>query len=161
MLENASIRLYRHIWCPLRVYLADEGVVGVRFGLGKERDLGHDFSRVIRQLDEYFKGKQKAFELPLVYDHSTFNGRVLSALIKVPHGCTISYQELARKSGHPNACRAVGNVMARNPLPIFIPCHRVIKADGSLGCFGGGVGLKRRLLEMEGVGSGNYGAVKS
>lgn len=149
MLEKASIRLYRHIWCPLRVYLADEGVVGVRFGLGPNRDLGHDFSRVIRQLDGYFRGKRREFNLPLVYDRSSFRGRVLSALVKVPYGSTISYQELAGKSGHKYACRAVGNVMAWNPLPIFVPCHRVIKADGSLGCFGGGVGLKRRLLEME------------
>ncbi|MBW2107879.1 MAG: methylated-DNA--[protein]-cysteine S-methyltransferase [Deltaproteobacteria bacterium] len=75
--------------------------------------------------------------------------RVLRAVAAIPYGQTRTYGDIARKIGHPSACRFVGGTMSRNPFPIVIPCHRVIRADGSLGGFGGGVGLKRRLLAFE------------
>jgi len=80
-----------------------------------------------------------------------FEAVVLDCLSRVPAGMVVSYGSLARRAGHPRAARAVGSLMAKNPFPLFYPCHRVVKADGRLGNFGGGTELKQRLLEDEGV----------
>jgi len=79
--------------------------------------------------------------------------KVCEALVEVPAGETVTYAELARRIGHPGACRSVGSAVARNPLPLLIPCHRVLRGDGGLGGFtaGGGIELKRRMLELEGI----------
>jgi methylated-DNA-[protein]-cysteine S-methyltransferase len=110
------------------------------------------------QLEEYFAGNRRVFELPLDLDVSEFAGRVLSALARVPYGETTSYGELAEAAGAPGAARAVGTVMSHNPLPIVLPCHRVIASDGTLGGYGGTLEhssgelqLKRDLLELEGA----------
>ena len=110
------------------------------------------------QLEEYFAGNRRVFELPLDLDVSEFAGRVLSALARVPYGETTSYGELAGAAGAPRAARAVGTVMSQNPLPIVLPCHRVIASDGTLGGYGGTLErssgelqLKRDLLELEGA----------
>ena len=103
------------------------------------------------QLEEYFTGARTAFDLPLRPDGSSFQQRVWSRLREIPFGETISYTELARRVGDPSAVRAVGGANARNPLPIVVPCHRVIGADGSLTGFGGGIERKRWLLAHEGV----------
>jgi methylated-DNA-[protein]-cysteine S-methyltransferase len=105
------------------------------------------FARV--QLEEYFAGTRKTFELPLHPVGTTFQVNVWNALAKIPYGSTISYGELARRVGQPQAVRAVGAANGRNPLPIVLPCHRVIGADGSLTGFGGGLPTKRFLLAME------------
>ena len=149
--SSFSVLDYRTGFCGFAVFASEKGIVRAEYSRKKGRTIGYDFSKVRKQLDEYFGGKRKRFDLPLVFDKQTFQGKVLAALLKVPYGKMVSYAELARLSGHPGACRAVGNVMANNPLPLFIPCHRVIKSDGSLGSFGGGTGLKRRLLELEGI----------
>jgi methylated-DNA-[protein]-cysteine S-methyltransferase len=101
------------------------------------------------QLDQYFGGKLKAFTLKLSPQGSPFQLKVLEALEKVPYGETVSYGELARRVGKPNASRAVGGANARNPLPIVIPCHRVIGSTGHLTGFGGGLDIKRALLDLE------------
>lgn len=90
-----------------------------------------------------------ATPLPLFLCGTAFQVRVWQALLKVPAGQTISYQELAAKAGAPGAARAVGSAMARNPLIYIVPCHRVVRADGTLGHYGGGVALKQRLLDEE------------
>jgi methylated-DNA-[protein]-cysteine S-methyltransferase len=149
--SSFSVLDYRTGFCGFAVFASEKGIVHAEYSGKKGRNTGYDFSKVRKQLDEYFSGKRKQFDLPLVFEKQTFQGKVLSALLKVPYGKTISYAELARLSGHPGACRAVGNVMANNPLPLFIPCHRVIKSDGSLGNFGGGVALKKKLLILEGA----------
>ncbi len=102
-----------------------------------------------RQLREYFAGERREFELPLDPRGSEFQKRVWSALRNIPYGTTISYGELAHRVGQPTAARAVGAANGRNPIPIVIPCHRVIGKDGSLTGFGGGLPLKERLLELE------------
>ncbi len=105
---------------------------------------------VSRKLARYFGGKAVEFDEPLdLNGASDFYQRVWRELRKVPRGKTLSYAELARRTGKPNAARAVGAAMATNPVPVLIPCHRVIRSDGSLGGFGGGLDLKRRLLELE------------
>jgi len=102
-----------------------------------------------RQLEAYFAGELRDFALPLAPEGSEFQLRVWEELRAIPYGETISYGELARRVGDPGAVRAVGLANGKNPLPVIVPCHRVIGADGSLTGFGGGLDRKRRLLELE------------
>jgi methylated-DNA-[protein]-cysteine S-methyltransferase len=104
-----------------------------------------------RQLDEYFAGKRTAFELPLALRGTPFQMKVWRALLRIPFGATASYGEIATAIGRPGASRAVGGANHRNPIPIIVPCHRVIGSDGSLTGYGGGEPIKRRLLALEGV----------
>lgn len=103
----------------------------------------------IRQLEDYFSGRRKAFDLELAPEGTEFQLDVWQALQKIPYGETVSYGELARIVGKPKAARAVGGAVGRNPLPIVIPCHRVIGSDGSLVGFGGGMEIKKTLLSLE------------
>ena len=102
-----------------------------------------------RQLEAYFAGELREFDLPLAPAGSEFQLGVWRELAKIPYGETISYGELAKRVGDPTKARAVGAANGRNPLPVIVPCHRVIGADGSLTGFGGGLDRKRRLLELE------------
>jgi methylated-DNA-[protein]-cysteine S-methyltransferase len=102
-----------------------------------------------RQLGEYFAGARTRFELPLELSGSEFQNKVWRALTEIPFGETRSYFDLANAIGSPKACRAVGAANANNPLPILIPCHRVIGADGTLTGFGGGLEAKAILLALE------------
>ena len=102
-----------------------------------------------KQLLEYFEGERVLFDLPLELVGTPFQRRAWRALATIPYGSTISYGEQARRLGHPRAARAVGAANGRNPIPIVLPCHRVIGADGSLTGFGGGLETKRALLEHE------------
>ncbi|HJU64057.1 MAG TPA: methylated-DNA--[protein]-cysteine S-methyltransferase [Gemmatimonadaceae bacterium] len=103
------------------------------------------------QLGEYFAGCRRRFDLPLDPRGSPFQQRVWSALLEVPYGATCSYMSIARRLGDPRATRAVGAANGRNPIPIIIPCHRVIGADGTLTGYGGGLERKRYLLRLEGA----------
>lgn len=102
------------------------------------------------QLTEYFKGERTVFDLPLEIGGTPFQQKVLKELANVPFGETVTYGELAARTGNPRASRAVGGVMRRNPLPIVIPCHRVLACGGRLGGFTGGTDLKEMLLGIEG-----------
>jgi methylated-DNA-[protein]-cysteine S-methyltransferase len=106
---------------------------------------------VRRQLDEYFEGRRTDFELELDLVVPDFHRQVLAELARVPFGETTTYGALARRVDHPGAARAVGTVMNRNPIPIVLPCHRVIGANGSLVGYAGGLDIKRRLLALEGA----------
>jgi len=103
----------------------------------------------MRQLREYFAGKRAGFDLPLAPAGTAFQRSVWRQLQAIPFGETISYGELARRVGNPKASRAVGSANGANPLPIVIPCHRVIASDGTLGGFGGGLPTKQMLLALE------------
>ena len=107
------------------------------------------FSEVIRQLQAYFRGEFKEFDLPLAMEGTEFQLRVWNALRAIPYGETISYARLAERIGNPKAVRAVGLANGSNPIPIIVPCHRVIGSDGSLTGFGGGLSTKKMLLELE------------
>ena len=106
-------------------------------------------AEAIRQLREYFAGRRVNFDLPLAPEGTAFQRAVWRGLQEIPYGTTISYGELARRVGNPKASRAVGSANGANPLPIVIPCHRVIAGDGSLGGFGGGLSTKQSLLALE------------
>ena len=103
-----------------------------------------------RQLEEYFAGRRRDFDLPLSPRGTEFQRRVWTTLAAIPYGTTWSYRDLAQRLGKPSATRAVGAANGRNPLPIVLPCHRVIGADGSLTGFGGGLPTKAFLLRLEG-----------
>ncbi|TWT17857.1 methylated-DNA--[protein]-cysteine S-methyltransferase [Luteimonas marina] len=145
---------------PLFVAADDDGLRAIEF-----RDNRHPVKRdgdwregdnatlrkAGRQLDEYFAGKRRAFDLPLSPHGTEFQRKVWSTLATIPYGETISYAQLAARVGRSSATRAVGAANGRNPLPIVLPCHRVIGADGSLTGFGGGLPTKQFLLKLEGA----------
>ena len=107
---------------------------------------------VRRELDEYFEGRRQAFDLSVdLREVTPFTERVLTELARVPFGQTATYSDLATRAGNPKAARAVGMTMNRNPIPIVLPCHRVIGADGSLVGYAGGLERKVALLTLEGV----------
>lgn len=105
--------------------------------------------KAAKELHEYFKGARKRFTVPLAPVGTTFQLRVWKALSTIPYGKTWSYKDLAKAIGKPQASRAVGHANGKNPLCIIIPCHRVIAADGGLGGYTGGLGLKAHLLNLE------------
>jgi methylated-DNA-[protein]-cysteine S-methyltransferase len=107
------------------------------------------FARVRAQLDEYFGGRRRDFDLALKPAGSAFELAVWRALGEIPYGETVSYGELATRLGRPDGARAVGAANARNPIAVIVPCHRVIGADGSLTGYGGGLERKRLLLDLE------------
>lgn len=107
------------------------------------------FSATKKQLHEYFLNKRKSFDLPLTLRGTEFQTKVWRALQNIPHGKTISYRTLAEKVGKPSASRAVGNANGKNPVPIIVPCHRVVAHDGGIGGYTGGLDKKRLLLDLE------------
>jgi methylated-DNA-[protein]-cysteine S-methyltransferase len=105
---------------------------------------------VRRELDEYFEGRRRAFDLPVdLRGREGFSRDILERLAKVPYGEVTTYKSLAVEAGNPRAARAVGTIMNRNPIPIVLPCHRVVGSNGSLVGYGGGLERKRLLLDLE------------
>jgi len=151
---------------PLLVAATDRGLLRVMYDAEPERELERlalvagprvlrsprAVDRARRQLDEYFEGRREQFELELdLRGLAPFAEHVLGELARVPYGTTTTYGTLAAQAGAPKAARAVGTVMNRNPVPIVLPCHRVVGASGALTGYGGGLDRKVRLLRLEGV----------
>ncbi len=113
------------------------------------REDARPLTEVIRQLRAYFAGKLEAFDLPLAPEGTDFQQKVWRRLCDIPFGETISYGQLAQRIGNPNASRAVGLANGSNPIPIIIPCHRVIGSNGKLTGYGGGLPIKEKLLALE------------
>jgi methylated-DNA-[protein]-cysteine S-methyltransferase len=151
---------YRYLATPVGDLLLagdDDGLRLIGFPKGKMR---HDpeadwifnekpFAEACRQLEQYFAGARKEFDLPLHLSGTDFQVQVLEALQEIPYGQTTSYGEIAKRIGRPRAMRAVGAANGRNPIPIIIPCHRVIGSSGDLTGFGGGLDIKEALLRLE------------
>ncbi|HEY5972683.1 MAG TPA: methylated-DNA--[protein]-cysteine S-methyltransferase [Pseudoxanthomonas sp.] len=154
---------YRHIDSPIGPLLLAADAAGLRLiefhtprhPMSRLDDWSEGNNEVLdltrKQLDEYFDGKRRDFDLPLAPQGTVFQEQVWRTLAKIPYGETISYSQLAQRVGKPTAMRAVGAANGRNPLPIVLPCHRVIGADGSLTGFGGGLPTKQFLLQLEGA----------
>ena len=153
---------YRYAESPLgRIVLAGHGETVTWLGLPQPterwaalqgwRENPRALQAAHAQLKEYFAGVRRTFELELAPEGTAFQRRVWQALLRIPYGQTRSYGELARAIGKPTASRAVGAANGRNPIAIFIPCHRVIGADGSLTGYGWGTPVKARLLALEGA----------
>ena len=111
---------------------------------------------VVQQLDEYFRQERRDFDLPLAPHGTAFQQTVWKELQTVTYGTTISYRQLAERIGRPAAIRAVGRANATNPIPIIIPCHRIIGSDGTLTGYGGGIDMKEQLLKLEGASQVQY-----
>ena len=145
----------------LLVAATDRGLCRIWFDPeGQEEELARLFGlRVLRsplddvrrELDEYFDGTRREFDLPLDLRVAAFHEQVLRELALVPYGITTTYGALAGKVGRPRAARAVGTVMNRNPIPIVLPCHRVLGSNGSLTGYAGGLDMKLKLLQLEGA----------
>ena len=142
---------------PLLLAADDGGLCIISFA-GKKRAVrphrrwvenAKPFADVTRQLRAYFRGALKEFEVPLNMTGTAFQLLVWESLRKIPYGETASYGELARGIGKPEAVRAVGLANGSNPIPIIVPCHRVIGSDGSLTGYGGGLSVKEKLLALE------------
>lgn len=145
----------------LVVLASHKGVAGLFFGHRIERERlpgtsggGAILADASAQLGEYFAGERKEFDLPLDVVGTDFQRSVWGELVKIPFGVVASYREIAERIGNPKAVRAVGLANGSNPVSVVVPCHRVIGANGALTGFGGGLELKRKLLEHEGAISG-------
>jgi len=134
----------------LELWLPNRGKT-VQSAASPSRAASEGMHAVHAQLREYFAGKRRTFDLPLDPRGTPFEQRVWSRLREIPYGITTSYGAIAQEFGLENGARAVGRANGANPIPIVIPCHRVIGADGTLTGFGGGLPLKRALLELEGA----------
>jgi methylated-DNA-[protein]-cysteine S-methyltransferase len=150
---------------PLGVFVTPRGVVRVAYGPSEAEldDLAARISpRILaspertdpvrRELDEYFAGRRRQFDVPLDWSLVRgFAGAVLHATARIPFGGVTSYREIAGEAGSPNAYRAAGNALGSNPIPIVVPCHRVLHSGGGLGGYTGGLDRKRFLVRLEGV----------
>jgi methylated-DNA-[protein]-cysteine S-methyltransferase len=147
---------------PLTVATAAGGLTALRFpGRGGPLDEGARdpaaLAAAVLQLEEFFAGRRQAFELPLALAGTPFQLRVWEQLLRIPYGTTISYTELAHRVGRPDVVRAVAAAVGRTPVPIIVPCHRVLGADGALTGYGGGLHRKQALLDLERSGAHGEG----
>jgi methylated-DNA-[protein]-cysteine S-methyltransferase len=142
---------FETIFGPAWAAVNDNGAVtGFGFGAGNGNGAGNaEVAEVARQIEDFFAGKRRAFDLPLAPEGSEFQKRVWSELAGIPFGETIGYGELARRVGRPGAARAVGRANATNPIALIVPCHRVIGSSGKLTGYAGGIELKEKLLAWE------------
>jgi methylated-DNA-[protein]-cysteine S-methyltransferase len=161
--EQEHTTYYTYLDTPVGTLLLagcrDHGLRYVSFQRGKGAKVPESqwqqsdapFRDAIRQLKEYFRGTRVAFDLKLNPKGTPFQLKVWRALTRIPYGATRSYAQIARRVRRPHACRAVGLANGRNPLPIIVPCHRVIGSGGQLVGYGGGLPIKQALLQLEGV----------
>jgi methylated-DNA-[protein]-cysteine S-methyltransferase len=151
---------YRYLTTPIGDLLLagdEEALCVVSFPAGSRRRepkpdwiyAEKPFAAACEQLEAYFDGALREFDLPLRPGGTEFQRKVLAELRKIPYGTTVSYGDVARRIGKPKALRAVGAANGQNPIPIIIPCHRVIGASGDLTGFGGGLPVKQALLRLE------------
>ncbi|HCD42983.1 MAG TPA: cysteine methyltransferase [Lachnoclostridium sp.] len=138
---------------PLTILCNDEALLSIDFGRLEPENAVRERTELIGraegQLEEYMAGKRTVFDLPLKPEGTEFQKKVWNALLLIPYGETKSYKDIAVMIDNPKGCRAVGMANNRNPIPIIIPCHRVIGANGSLVGYGGGLDIKVTLLDLE------------
>ena len=147
-------------WGWARVWASERGVTALEWPLSRRpasqaagAQATHLAEQAAAQVLEYLEGRRRSFDVPVDWSGlPDFSRAVLQACGRVPYGKTLSYGELAAQAGRPRAARAVGQVMAKNRLPLILPCHRILAHDGSLGGYGLGLGLKQHLLDLEAKG---------
>ena len=167
-METIYYSRYDSLAGPLVVAVSEKGLVALEFDRGTfpsspNKNLTWELSEkktkpYTRELTEYFAGKRREFSFPLDLRGTPFQLSCWHALLKIPYGETRTYADIARSVGQPQAFRAVGMANNRNPIAIVVPCHRVIASDGTLCGYGGGLDIKRKLLELEGALSGTLAA---
>jgi len=160
--EGASVKqenlFYAALQCPIgKLHLVSDDISLLSIGLGGAKPAlifntsptPRVLKEAIAQLSEYFRGERRKFELPFKMAGTDFQLNAWKMLSRIPYGKTISYREQAEKIGSGKAFRAVGSANGRNPMPIIVPCHRVVAADGTLGGYAGGLKMKAMLLDLE------------
>lgn len=160
-MEKLYYSRYDSLAGPLLVAISEKGLVALEFDRGhfpfsRDKTLVWELSEkktkpYIKELTEYFSGKRREFSFPLDLRGTPFQLSCWNSLLKIPYGETRTYADIARAVGQPQAFRAVGLANNRNPIAIVVPCHRVIASDGTLCGYGGGLDVKRKLLELEGA----------
>lgn len=142
----------------IRIYACDKGIIRVCIGLMPSLKNSCALSssraktlleRALKELSEYFAGEKCEFTVPVYLQGTSFELKVWNAVKRIPYGETRTYKDIAAEIGSPRAFRAVGNALSRNPIPILIPCHRVVRSNGKLGGYTAGIKVKRYLLELE------------
>ena len=155
MKNSITIAYYKSPLGILKISADEKGIREIDFVKDKVKSIQNSSSEIIkqciRQLDEYFQGKRKSFELKLNPEGTEFQRKVWKELLKIPYGTTLSYGEIARRIKNQKAVRAVGQAIGRNPISIVIPCHRVIGGDGKLTGYASGLLRKEWLLKHEGA----------
>ena len=152
---------------PIMLAATQRGLVRISFGRSSDRDnfvaelaalsprvleAPRYFDAIRRELDEYFEGRRTRFDLPLDWSLTGgFGRRVLRQTARIPYGKVSTYRDIAAAAGNPRASRAAGNALGANPIPIVVPCHRVLRTGGALGGYGGGPEVKEFLLKLEGA----------
>lgn len=154
-----AMRKRYHYSLPIGMICIEEdngAVTGLRMdeSVSEEEQETPLIRKTYEQLTEYFCGKRREFDVPLSLKGTAFQEKVWQALRQIPYGETRTYGEIACRIGNPKACRAVGGANHNNPVMILVPCHRVVGADGSLTGFGGGIQVKKYLLDLEKTGTG-------
>lgn len=161
-MEACYYSRYDSLAGPLLIGVSDRGLLALEFARGhdlpafKDKHIRWEFSDnktkpYACELTEYFAGKRREFTFPLDLRGTPFQLKCWHALLRIPYGETRSYADIARAVGKPQAFRAVGMANNRNPIAIVVPCHRVVASDGTLCGYGGGLDVKRKLLELEGA----------
>jgi methylated-DNA-[protein]-cysteine S-methyltransferase len=126
-------------------------ILGAEFTKGRSNVIDN----TIKELKEYFAGKRKEFDIPLLFAGTDFQKKVWNELLKIPYGQTVSYMDIARRIKRPTAVRAVASAIGANPMSIIVPCHRVIASNNTLGGYAGGLKAKKQLLEREKTAAGD------
>lgn len=149
-------KIYAHTYATkigfIRIAATDEAVVEIHLNSEGQSCNEEETSLIhtaFMQLCDYFDGKRRSFDFPVAPEGTDFQRRVWAELLKIPYGKTCSYRDIAAALGNKSACRAVGRANGANPVPVVIPCHRVIAADGNIGGYSGGLDIKKKLLEIE------------
>ena len=138
---------------PLTLAAAETALTGIAFGrwMAGQENRTPVLAQAVRELEEYFAGERQEFTVPLAPEGTEFQKSVWAELQKIPYGETASYKDIAVRLGKPGAAIAVGQANSRNPIPIIIPCHRVIGTSGKLVGYTGGMHIKKTLLTIEGI----------
>ncbi len=146
------ISYYKYTTKIGEIYISadDNYVVGISFKEPEYREKENLLTKMtFKQLEEYFEGKRKSFDIPIKITGTDFQKRVLKELLKIPYGETVTYKDIAKLIGNEKASRAVGMANNKNKIMFIIPCHRVIGKNGNLTGYAGGLNLKKQLLELE------------
>lgn len=155
MKQSIAQAYYKSPLGILKISADEKGITEIEFVNKENSSIRKSSSKIIRdcikQLDEYFQGKRKSFELKLNPEGTEFQKKVWEELLRIPYGKTLSYGEVSRRIRNQKAVRAVGQAIGRNPISIVIPCHRVIGSDGNLTGYASGLWRKKWLLKFEGV----------
>jgi methylated-DNA-[protein]-cysteine S-methyltransferase len=159
MKNSIEIAYYNSPLGVLKILADEKGIKEIEFAQEEFKSIQNSSSKIIKdcikQLDEYFRGKRKSFELKLNPEGTEFQKKVWKELLKIPYGKTLSYGEISRRIKNPKAVRSVGQAIGRNPISIVIPCHRVIGGDGKLTGYASGLWRKEWLLKHEEINLNN------